>query len=683
MYQLAKTTTKGTVELLILILVCLSVACSRTDQPDVSVREYPATAWSLDSYQGKPPSHHTTKQLQRFAAEVPMSDFKDGTSIRDHAREQLLSKLPESLGGVDFTMPSVNEVVSDAPVHPSLKGIGEQMAETQGLFKLTEGIYQIRGGLAYITLLRGNTGWIVLDTGLTQEFASDAWEFARQFLPGGADVPGSAVVYSHSHVDHFGGVKGLVSEEQVIAGEVEVIAPYGFMAHALAENLIAGGAMFRRADYHFGTLLEQKSDGTEYFSFVPSETGALSLIRPTHELPQGPGEVTSLEVDGVQIDFMDVSGAEAPAATLIYLPSEQMIFNSELVFQGQHNIYTLRGAQVRDALNWSKLINQVIHNWGSEVECITGPHGPSFCGNAQINEYLRVQRDNYGFVHNQTVRLFNSGTKLQDAGQTIEEIVPESLSALWHTHGYHGTYSHNARGVVNRYLGFYDGNPSNLNPLPLREEASKYVDYMGGADAIMASANADFQNGEYRFVASVLGKLVTDQPDYWPARHLLADTLEQLGYQAEGPQWRNAYLSAAKELRVGHVLTPSKKNSIDGLFSAVSPEELFDSLAVRVDSTKVAKKDLTFLVTLTDRQEMWWLELKHGNLSSILIREHKKADAELSLPYTALVKIATGQAGLKEMLEMGLASIDGSLLAVGSLLLSLEASDSNFQIVGG
>jgi linear primary-alkylsulfatase len=671
----------GSIAFTALLMVFLS-GCSREDKVHPQAEVNNTGAWSVADYQGKPVTEQTRDLFAELATALPNGDFDDGSAISDHAREELIAELPVSLGEVDFSANDVTAADASVPVHPNLVGYAQQIQKTRGLFKLQEGVYQIRGGLAYITAVRGSKGWIILDTGMTTNFAEEAWAFAMAYLPGGADVPISAVIYSHSHVDHFGGVKGLISQADADAGRVSVIAPFGFMAHALAENVIAGSAMFRRASYHFGSLLTPKTDGTEYYSFIPAETGQLSLIRPTTELPEGPGQVSSLDVDGVTIEFMDVSGAEAPSATLIYLPGKKLLFNSELMFHGLHNVYTLRGAQVRDALFWSKLINQVIENWGVEIDCITGPHGPSFCGNAPVNEYMRIQRDNYGFIHNQTVRLINSGTKLQDAGGLVEGLVPESLAQVWHTHGFHGTYSHNARGVVNRYLGFYDGNPANLNPLPTKEEAKKFVEYMGGATSILDNARRDIAQGDYRFAATALNKLVTAEPHNWPARHLLADAFEQLGYQAEGPQWRNAYLTAAKELRVGEVLVAEHKNDAGDLFSAASAEELLDAMAVRVNVSKAEGKNIRVILRLTDVGELWWLELTNGNLSAIQIDAARPADAELTLPLSDLVKLLTGQVGLKGALDIG-ASVEGSRLSLASLLLVLEKNQPNYPLVGG
>jgi alkyl sulfatase BDS1-like metallo-beta-lactamase superfamily hydrolase len=442
--------------------------------------------------------------------------------------------------------------------------------------------------------------------------------------------------------------------------------------------------MSRRVQYHFGTSLDTKADGTEFSSVgiaLTSSIGEVTLIAPTKNLPEGQGIITRWDVDGITIDFKDISSAEAPSATIMYLPGYKAIFNSELMYRGMHNIYTLRGAQVRDALGWSKLINDIIQEWGNEVELMIGPHGPSFSGNGKINEYMTLQRDNYGFVHNQALRLINSGMKIQDVGQAIEEMVPESLSKVWHTHGYHGTYSHNARGVVNRYIGFYDGNPANLNPLQIKPEALKYVEYMGGADNILAKAQADFANGDYRFVATVLNKLVTVEPNNWPARHLLADAHEQLGYQAEGPQWRNAYLTAAKELRTGSIFKPeSRSNNVD-MLQAATIGNLLDSVAVRINASEAEGKEFTLNLTIPDTNEKYLVELSNSNLSNIRVEELGDADTSLTINKGDLLKMMSGKLGVMDMISLGAASIEGSPFTLVTLVGLIEKDEQYYDMV--
>jgi alkyl sulfatase BDS1-like metallo-beta-lactamase superfamily hydrolase len=662
----------------------LLVACGSSNEgaaPINTTGEYRDDgAWSLQAYQGKPATPATAASQRAAQKTLPIGDFLDGSSMREHSSESLIAALPAGIGSLDTNSFAFVEGERPDPIHPSIYAFMQDAYKESGLFKLAEGLYQIRGDLAHITLLRGKTGWIVLDAGATREFAAGAWEFAHELLPGGRDVPISVVIYSHSHVDHFGGVEGLVSEADVAEGRVEVIAPYGFMKEALAENVIAGSAMMRRAQYHFGANLETESDGTGRF-FITLLNGEFTLIAPTVELPAGRGAITARTVDGVEFLFKDISTAEAPAATLIYLPEQKTLFNSELMFRGLHNIYTLRGALVRDALGWSKLINEVIQQWGGEVQMMTGPHGPTFSGNEKIVEYMTLQRDNYGFIHNQTLRLINSGMKLQDVGVAVESMVPDSLAKVWHTHGYHGTYSHNARGVVNRYLGFYDGNPANLNPLTLQPEAQKYVDYMGGADNILAKARPDFAKGNYRFVATVLNKLVTAEPDNWPARHLLADAYEQLGYQSEGPQWRNAYLTAAKEMRTGQVLMPEGTMEQSDLLAAATISDILDSLAVRVNAEKAEGKNIRINLVLPDTSERFAITLANGNLSYLVVDTLGEADVTLTVNRRDLMRLIGGELSVTELVSLGLDAIQGSPLDLASFLSVIEKDNRYYDLV--
>jgi alkyl sulfatase BDS1-like metallo-beta-lactamase superfamily hydrolase len=635
-------------------------------------------------YQGKPASVATISMLSEVEKNLPIGDFLNGDLMADHSNDRLIAKLPDKVGTIDFNKFAFVGQQRPETINPSLYSMVRQSYSDTGVYQVGEGIYQIRGDLANITLARGSTGWVILDPGTSKEFTSQAWGFAHPLLPGGTDVPVTAVIYSHSHVDHFGGVKGIVTQDDVDSGLVEVIAPYGFMNEVLAENVIAGDAMLRRAQYHFGSTLDTKDDGTEFSSLgvaLAGSIGEFTLIAPTIELPEGKGQVTRLDVDGIIIDFKDISGAEAPAATLLYLPAQKTIFNSELMHRGMHNIYTLRGAQVRDALAWSKLINSVIQQWGQEVETMIGPHGPSFSGNHRIAEFMRLQRDNYGFIHNQSVRLMNNGMKIQDIGQAIEEIVPESLSKVWHTHGFHGTYSHNARGVVNRYIGFYDGNPANLNPLQIEPEAQKFLEYMGGATAVMNKAREDFSNGEYRFVATVLNKLVTAEPNNWPARHLLADTFEQLGYQAEGPQWRNPYLTAAKELRTGDIIQPKIGRGQIDMLQAATVENLLDSVAVRINAPKAAGKNLRLVFDIPDTDERFFLELSNGNLSYIQVGDKVKANTTLTISKFNLLRIMSGDVGVMELIKLGSGSIEGSVLDLVSLIRLIDKNNKFYDMV--
>lgn len=666
-------------------LISFLAACDQKPPQELSATgAQPILTGPMTSYQGRQATAATVSVLKKVEKNLPIGDFLDGSLMTEHSNDRLIAKLPGKVGTIEFEKFSFFTKERPASINPSLYSMVQQTYKATGVYQVGDGIYQIRGDLAYVTLVRGDKGWVILDPGTTKEFSEQAWEFAHPLLPGGIDIPVTAVVYSHSHVDHFGGVKGFVSQEDVDSGRAEIIAPYGFMNEALAENVIAGDAMMRRAQYQFGTSLDIKPDGTEFSSLgvaLAGSIGTFTLIAPTRELPEGRGKITRWEIDGVTIDFKDISEAEAPAATIMYLPEHKTIFNSELMYRGLHNIYTLRGAQVRDALGWSKMINAVVQEWGDTVETMIGPHGPSFSGNEKIVEYMKIQRDNYGFIHNQTLRLINSGMKIQDVGQAIEEMVPQSLSKVWHTHGYHGTYSHNARGVVNRYIGFYDGNPANLNPLQIKPEAQKYVDYMGGAQAILDKAQTDFANGNYRFVATVLNKLVTAQPDNWPARHLLADAFEQLGYQAEGPQWRNPYLTAAKELRTGKINKPEERGSQTDMLSAATVENLLDSVAVRINGPRAEGKELTMMFIIPDTQENYFLELSNGNLSYILVDQAIAADTTLTISKNNLLRIMSGEVGVMELVKLGVGSIEGSVLDLVALIRLIDKNNQYYDMV--
>jgi alkyl sulfatase BDS1-like metallo-beta-lactamase superfamily hydrolase len=639
--------------------------------------------WDVGTYRGKSATAATAAANGEATQSLPLGDFLDGSTFNEYDEATRIAAMPTVVGTIDLSL--FEYLGGDCPssMHPSLFDASGNLWRDAGVYEITDDVFQIRGDIGGITLVRGATGWIVLDPGTSRDWTEQAWDFAMKHTPGGWDVPVSAVVYSHSHIDHFGGVKGLTSQADVDAGRTEIIAPHGFMDEAVSENILAGTAMGRRGQYHFGQSLDVEQDGTGFASVGAAlqwSLGELTLIAPTFDLPEGPGRIHIRDVDGVEFHFKDISGAEAPAATLMYLPHKKMIFNSELIFRGMHNVYTLRGAKVRDALRWTQYVNEVIHEFGGDVELMTGPHGPTFDGNDRINEYMALQRDNIGFVHNQSLRLANKGVKIGDVGQAIEEMVPEVQRKVWHTQGYHGTYSHNARGVVNRYLGFYDGNPANLNPLQSEPEAAKFVEYMGGADAVIERATVDFEAGEYRFVATALNKVVTADPDNWPARHLLADALEQLGYEREGPQWRHAYLTAAKELRVGEVLSSQQIGSPD-LLMASRVSDLLDLLGVLVISEKAEGLAFTINLVMTDTDEIHFIELANANLSHIQLDEETDADTTVRITKAGLLAAFSQATTVEELAAAGNATIEGDADNVSLLAGLLDTFDQGFAIV--
>ncbi len=667
-----------------LLAAMLFLSVAGANHPGAQASESGFGPVPVEEYKTKPATHFTIEANTALEKWLPIGDFFDGSLMTDFNKDTFIAPLPTKIGTIDLSKFEYLKGKRPDAMNPSLFHTSGQMLIDTGLYRVAEGYYQIRGDVAHITAVRGDTGWVILDPGTSKEFTEQAWAFAVKHLPGGADVPIVAVFYSHTHVDHFGGVRGLVSREDMKANKVQIIAPYGFMDEAVSENVIAGNAMGRRAQYHFGNSLEVLDDGTGFASIgavLQWSQGETTLIPPTHVLPAGPGKITEMNVDGIQIFFKDISGAEAPSASLLYLPKYKLIFNSELVFRGLHNVYTLRGALVRDALQWSKYVNEVLLEWGDEAEIMSGPHAPAFFGNAKIKEYLKLQRDNIGFIHNQAMRLANKGMSIQDVGLAIDEIVPEVQRKVWHTNGYHGTYNHNARGVMNRYLGFYDGNPANLNPLSTKAEAAKFVEYMGGSEAVLSKARGDFENGEYRWVGTAVNKVVMADPNNWEARHLLADAYKQLGYQIEGPQWRHAYLSAAWELRTGKILPGQQQIASKDLLLASRVGDLLDLAAVRLISEKAKGLEITMNIIVSDTDDVYFVELANANLNNAKVKTPREADTTITIASNDLKLALLGQTTMDELEKAGKATIEGDRGNFQAIASRLDTFAQNFPLV--
>jgi alkyl sulfatase BDS1-like metallo-beta-lactamase superfamily hydrolase len=567
-------------------------------------------------------------------------------------------------------------------VNPSLYRQAQLNMVSNGLYKVTDGIYQIRGtDLSNMTLIRGKTGWIVYDVLLTKEAAQQSIKFAFEHLPEGNTLPIVAMIYSHSHADHFGGARGI----QELYPDVKVYGSNNITTEVVAENVLAGNAMSRRASYQYGATLGKHDHGIVDAALAKGlSKGEITYVKPDYELNQK-DKWETLTVDGLEMVFMDASGTEAASEMVTYIPSMKALWSGELTYDGMHNIYTLRGAKVRDALKWSKDINQMINSFGQYVEVLFASHSAPVWGNNEVNQYLKMQRDNYGLVHNQSLRLANQGVVLQDIGDAIMDTIPQQVKDQWYTNGYHGTYSHNAKAVYNMYLGYFDMNPANLNPLPTQQEATKFVEYMGGANNVVAKAKADFSQGEYRFVATALNKVVMADPSNQSARDLLADTYEQLGYQAEGAGWRNIYLTGTQELRIGIQPGTPKSASADVL-SEMDMPTLFDFLAVKIDSIAADKLgDISLnVVTKADKTEVEstiFVELSHGNLNNIVVNKLQKADATLTIAKADVVSILLGQTTLTQLIEQGDASMTGDKQAFGKIASTLVQFNDKFEIV--
>ncbi|BAJ01179.1 metallo-beta-lactamase family protein [Shewanella violacea DSS12] len=562
-------------------------------------------------------------------------------------------------------------------VNPSLYRQAQVNMTAAGLYKVREGIYQVRGtDLSNITFIRSDSGWIVYDVLLTKEAAKTSTDFFFSKVPEGKELPIVAMIYSHSHADHFGGARAI----QEMFPKVKVYGAKGITKETIDENVLAGNAMSRRTAYQYGATLGANDHGIVDAGLGKAlSKGEITYVIPDYELNHK-GKFETIKIDGLEMVFIDTAGTEAPAGMATYIPSMKALWSGEMMYHGMHNIYTLRGAKVRDSLKWSKDINEMINAWGGEITTLFGSHSSPIWGNEQINDFMKLQRDNYGFVHNQSLRLANQGVVMQDIGDEIVKVLPESIQQAWHTNGYHGSYSHNARAVYNMYLGYFDMNPANLNPLQTKPESVKFVEYMGGADAVVSKAQVDFKQGEYRFVATVLNKLVMAEPDNKQARTLLADTYEQLGYQSETMGWRNTYLTGAQELRVGS-LPGTPKSASDDIIAEMSITNLLDFMAVKVDSSIAQHTPFTINIVISDLNEIHFVEMSNGNLNNGLVTKVKAADATLTVNKSDITQILLGKTTLAALTKAGKATIQGDVKVLEKLKAASIEFDTNFEIV--
>lgn len=626
----------------------------------------------------KKATKHTIIAQQKLKRELPFADTLDFTLSKkglikrpkELAIKDLQGNVVWELGNYDF--------LADKNYHDSINPSLERQARlnmSYGLYKVTDRIYQVRGyDLANISFVKGDSGWIVFDPLLTPATARAAFKLVSQEL---GDFPIKAVVYSHAHADHFGGVTGIVSQEQVDSGEVKIIAPRDFMEHAIKENVLAGNAMTRRATYQYGNALTKGEKGQVDAAIGKGlSTGFISLLAPTREIEQ---DEETLVIDGVTMVMQNTPGTESPAEMNTYFPQFKTLWLAENVTGTLHNVYTLRGAEIRDAMGWSKFINKVIHGYAQKSEVMFASHSWPRWGNKYIIKVLEKQRDIYGYLHDKTLNLANKGVTINEIHN--EFTVPEELAHEWYNRGYHGSYSHNARGIINKYLGFYDMNPANLNKLSPQDSAKKYVEMMGGSDNILSKAKEAFSQGEYRWVAELVNHLIFAQPDNQQAKLRQADTLEQLGYQSESAGWRNSYLAAAYELR--HGLPKSAKATKAGpdLIKAMDSELIFDFLGVRLNSEKARGQRLTINMVIPDRDETFLLELSNSHLNNIKGVQSTVADVTVQVNREDLDLMLTKQASFEQLVNSGAMTFEGDKMAFASLLMMLEEFPFWFNIV--
>ncbi|MDH4567541.1 MBL fold metallo-hydrolase [Pseudomonas sp. BN414] len=627
----------------------------------------------------KPATETTRAVNQAVLDKLPFADREDfANAERGFIAKPETLTIKDASGKVVWDLESYKKFIAlDTPapdtVNPSLWR-NAQLNVQYGLFKVADRIYQVRGyDVSNITFIQGDTGWIVFDPLLSKETAKAALDLVTEHL---GKKPVVGVVYSHSHIDHFGGVRGIVDEADVKAGKVRIVAPDGFSEHAVSENVIAGNAMARRAVYMFGALLPRNAQGGVNAGLGQTvSAGTTSLIQPTEFVSKTGQEVT---IDGVRMVFQMTPGTEAPVEMHTWFPQFKALWMAENTTNTMHNIVTLRGAQVRDALQWSKYIGEAIDLYGDQAEVKFQSHHWPVWGNAQIDDYLKKQRAIYKYIHDQTVRMMNQGMTSEEIAEAIK--LPPELESFWPGRGYYGTLKHNSKAVYQRYMGWYDGNPVNLDKLPPQPAAKKYVEYMGGSAEVLKKARADFAKGEYRWVAEAAKQVVFAEPDNTDAKNLLADAFEQMGYQAESGPWRSVYLQGAYELRNGVPTLGNTVTASPDVIQAMTPEMLFDYLAVRLNGERAAGKKLVLNFNFTDLGKHYALTVENG----VLTYEPKasdKADVGLTMRKGTLEDIQLGKATLEQKVASGELKFDGRQQAFGEFMGLLDTFNFWFNIV--
>ncbi|MGV0813599.1 alkyl sulfatase dimerization domain-containing protein [Mycolicibacterium boenickei] len=609
--------------------------------------------------------------------------FNDKADFED-AKRGLLNK-PETLtikdanGNVVWDLEEYKTYIADdksAPdtVNPSLWR-NAQLNMQYGLFEVVpDRIYQVRGyDLSNLTLVKGNTGWIIIDTVISPECAKAALDLANQHL---GSRPVLAVIHSHSHTDHYGGVRGVVSQADVDSGKVKVIAPVNFVEDAVSENVIAGNAMSRRAVYMYGALLPRSPQGGVNAGLGQTiSTGVPTLIIPTDIISTSG---TKMSIDGVDMEFQMTPGTEAPTEMNTFFPQFKAMWMAENTTNTMHNLLTLRGAQVRDARIWAKFLDDTIRTYGPNTDVKFQSHHWPMWGRDKIIDYWKKQRDMYKYMHDQSVRLMNQGLVGSEIAEEIQ--FPPELGNFWPDRGYYGTLKHNSRAVYQRYMGWYDGNPSDLDDLPPQEAAKKYVEYMGGEEAILEKAKNDFDNGNYRWTAMVLKQVVFANPDSVHGKNLLADSYEQMGYQAESGPWRSVYLQGAYELRNGVPDVAATDTASPDTINAMPPEMMFDYLSVRLNGPKAAGKNIKLNVTFDDLKADYTLFVENGVLN-YAPGKIGDANASLTLSKETMNQIQMGKLKLDDGINQNKVKVDGNRQSVDEFVGLLDTFPFWFNIV--
>jgi alkyl sulfatase BDS1-like metallo-beta-lactamase superfamily hydrolase len=630
---------------------------------------------------GKAPSTHTKAVLDAARASLPFDDTRDFQEFeRGLIARRADPVIPNDAGGAAWDMSRfdfIDSADSFDSIHPSMHRIA-RLNQNFGLYEVVPGIYQVRGfDLAQASFVRGKTGWILFDVLVSAEAMRAAWALFQEHV--GERLPVTAVVYSHNHGDHWGGVRGVVTDDDMAAGRVEIIAPVGFMQNLVAENVYAGNAMNRRLFYQYGILLP-----VDRYGYVTQGLGAgvsngtSGLFAPTRIVSEA---IVEFDVDGVKMVFQNTPNTEAPSEMNTWIPEYKALWMAENVTATIHNIYTLRGAPVRDPLNWSKYINEALYRFAPEAEVMFASHHWPRWGNERIQEVLRDQRDAYAHLNNQVLHLANQGVTINQVHNVYS--VPQGLQQKWHTRGYHGSPQHNSRGVVQRFLGFWDCNPATLIPLSPSDSAPLYVEMMGGADAILARARTLHDEGNYLLAIEILNKLVQADPAHEAGREALADAFEQVGYQQENPGLRNSFLSGAYELRSGVPTGEAQSSSGPDVVRAMSTELWLNFLGIQMDARLAEGLAFTINLKLPDIGETFVVELSNATLTNIAGFTAPDADLSLTLNRGDLERIMMGTAAFEDLITEGAVTFDGDIAILGQLAALMVPFDPRFEVLPG
>jgi alkyl sulfatase BDS1-like metallo-beta-lactamase superfamily hydrolase len=664
-------------------LIGFASAAAQAQTPGASLipADHGASATKHFDPLGKPPSTFTIQLRNGFQAELPFDDKRDFDEAKHgFIAEPAYTQIRADAGHVAWDMGSYGWLLTGRDfqsIHPSLQRQAV-LNMAYGLYEVVPGrIYQVRGfDLANISFIKGDTGWIIFDPLTARETARAALEFVNEKL---GHRPVVGVVYSHSHVDHFAGVRGVAQEADVASGKVQIIAPERFLAEAIAENVLAGNAMSRRTQWQYAVLLQRSPFGHVDQAIGKNvANGSVGLIAPNRTITKDFEEIT---LDGVQMVFQNTPDTEAPVEMNTYFPQFKAFWAAENVTGTVHNIYTLRGAQVRNALNWSKQINVALYKFGQDAEVMFASHSWPRWGNVRIQEVLRAQRDAYANLNNQALHYANLGVTINEIHNVYE--VPKSLRQQWAARSYHGDVQNNSRAVINRFLGHYDGNPVNLIPLSPKDSAPLYVEMMGGSPRIVAKGEELMAQGKYLHATEILNRLVLAEPQNQAARRLLADAYEQLGYRAESTSVRNSFLQGAFELRNGLPGGIPPRSTGPDVIRAMSTEQWLDFVAISMDPKKADGLRFTINLVTPDNGDRYAIEMSNSTLTNVRGFEAKNPDLTVTVDRAELNRVMMGQASFDDLIKEGKAKFDGDRTGFDQLRAILVPFTPDFEILPG